>query len=80
MIVDELEINRESGRQIVIQNLWMKKRVIDIDDIPNIQRNLTKLLNSVPKEDFLKSLQDVYSRYQRCIVMGDYFEGQVNFR
>ncbi|GFT03958.1 hypothetical protein TNCV_1731061 [Trichonephila clavipes] len=78
MIIDELQIDRESVRQIVTQNLRMKKtRVIVIDDIPSIQRNVMRLLNSNPKEDFLQSFQDMYSRSQRCIVMRrDYFEGQ----
>ncbi|GFU87726.1 hypothetical protein TNCV_2157731, partial [Trichonephila clavipes] len=41
-----------------------------------IQRNVTRPLNSIPKEDFLQSSQDMYSRSQRCIIMGgDYFEG-----
>ncbi|GFT95055.1 DUF4817 domain-containing protein [Trichonephila clavipes] len=47
------------------------------DDIPDIQRNVTRLLNSIPKENFLQSFKNTYSRSQRCIVMGgDYFEGQ----
>ncbi|GFT65685.1 histone-lysine N-methyltransferase SETMAR [Trichonephila clavipes] len=47
------------------------------DDIPDIQRNVTKLLNSIPKEDFLQSFQDMYSRSQWCIVMGGgYFKGK----
>ncbi|GFW81087.1 histone-lysine N-methyltransferase SETMAR [Trichonephila clavipes] len=47
------------------------------DDIPDIQRNVTRPLNSIPKEDFLQSLPDMYSRYHRCIVIGgDYFEGK----
>ncbi|GFV41733.1 histone-lysine N-methyltransferase SETMAR [Trichonephila clavipes] len=46
------------------------------DDIPDIHRNATWPLNSIPNEDFLQSFQDMYSRSQRCIVMGgDYFEG-----
>ncbi|GFS68880.1 hypothetical protein NPIL_635001 [Nephila pilipes] len=32
------------------------------DNIPDIQRNVTRLLNSIPKEDFLQSFQDTYSR------------------
>ncbi|GFU23960.1 hypothetical protein TNCV_3331971 [Trichonephila clavipes] len=78
MIAVELQINHEAVRQISTQNLEMRKPlVIDIDDIPNIQRNVARLLNSIPKEDFLKSLQDMYSRSQWCIVMGgDYFERQ----
>ncbi|GFU31801.1 hypothetical protein TNCV_1176661 [Trichonephila clavipes] len=47
------------------------------DDIPDIQRNVTRLSNSIPNEDFLQSFQDMYSRSQRCIVMGgNYFEEQ----
>ncbi|GFU50532.1 histone-lysine N-methyltransferase SETMAR [Trichonephila clavipes] len=47
------------------------------DDIPDVQRNGTRLLNSLLKEDFLQSFQDMHSRSQRCIVLGsDYFEGQ----
>ncbi|GFT83286.1 hypothetical protein TNCV_3003671 [Trichonephila clavipes] len=59
-----------------------KKRVIDIDHIPNIQRNVTSLLNTILKEDFLQSFQDFfqsfqYSRSQGCIVVGgDYFKGK----
>ncbi|GFW90902.1 hypothetical protein TNCV_2418951 [Trichonephila clavipes] len=53
------------------------RNVIDIDDIPNIQRNVTRLLNSIPKEDFLQSYQDMYSRSKLWIGMrDDYFEGQ----
>ncbi|GFT01078.1 hypothetical protein TNCV_4054691 [Trichonephila clavipes] len=82
VISDELQINRESVRQIFTQNLGMRKTVIDIEDIPNILRNISMLLNSIPKEDFLQSFQDMYSRSQWCIVMAcDYFEGQQgNFR
>ncbi|PRD28219.1 UNVERIFIED_CONTAM: hypothetical protein NCL1_33090 [Trichonephila clavipes] len=32
-----------------------------IDDISGIQRNVTRLLNSISKEDFLQSFQDMYS-------------------
>ncbi|GFV42801.1 hypothetical protein TNCV_841551 [Trichonephila clavipes] len=32
------------------------------DDIPDIQRNVARLLNSIPKEDLLQSFQDMYSR------------------
>ncbi|GFV27144.1 histone-lysine N-methyltransferase SETMAR [Trichonephila clavipes] len=47
------------------------------DHIPDIQRNITRFLNYIPKEDFLLSFQNMYSTSQRCIVMeGDYFEGQ----
>ncbi|GFU52565.1 hypothetical protein TNCV_2115521 [Trichonephila clavipes] len=36
---------------------------------------MTRLLNSIPKEDFLQNFQDMYSRFQRCIAMvDDYFE------
>ncbi|GFU58507.1 uncharacterized protein TNCV_697661 [Trichonephila clavipes] len=47
------------------------------DNIPEIQRNGTRLLISIQNEDFLQSFQDMYSRSQLCIVMvGDYFEEQ----
>ncbi|GFW03765.1 hypothetical protein TNCV_2538761 [Trichonephila clavipes] len=47
------------------------------DGVPDIQRNVTRLLNFISKEDFLQSFQDMYNRSQPCIVMGgDYFEGQ----
>ncbi|GFU52263.1 uncharacterized protein TNCV_3052821 [Trichonephila clavipes] len=75
LLTVELHINRETVSQIVILNLRIKKRVIEIDDIHNIERNVTKLLNSISKEDFLKSFQDMYSRSLGYIVMeGDYFE------
>ncbi|GFV84707.1 mariner Mos1 transposase [Trichonephila clavipes] len=35
----------------------------------DIQRNVTRLLNSIPKVDFLQSFQDMYSRSQQAIVM-----------
>ncbi|GFT69576.1 hypothetical protein TNCV_1298131 [Trichonephila clavipes] len=45
-------------------------------NIPDIQRNVTRLWNSLPKVDFLQSLQDMYSKSQWFIVMeGEYFEG-----
>ncbi|GFW74008.1 histone-lysine N-methyltransferase SETMAR [Trichonephila clavipes] len=47
------------------------------DDIPGVQRNVTRLLNSVPKEDSLQSFQDMHRRSQGCIFMGgDNFDGQ----
>ncbi|GFT41754.1 hypothetical protein TNCV_4708121 [Trichonephila clavipes] len=47
------------------------------DNISDIQRSITRLLNSISKEDFLLSFQDMYSSAQQCTVMGgDYFEGQ----
>ncbi|GFT92911.1 histone-lysine N-methyltransferase SETMAR [Trichonephila clavipes] len=47
------------------------------DDISVIQRNATRLLNSISKEDFLRNFQGMCSRSQGCIVMGgDYSEGQ----
>ncbi|GFX24036.1 histone-lysine N-methyltransferase SETMAR [Trichonephila clavipes] len=47
------------------------------NDIPDIQRNVTRLLNSIPKEGFLQSFQNMYSRSQWCIFIGgDYFEEQ----
>ncbi|GFX69083.1 hypothetical protein TNCV_4945821 [Trichonephila clavipes] len=46
------------------------------DNISEIQRNVTRLLKCISKEDFLQSFQDMYCTSQGCIVMrGDYFEG-----
>ncbi|GFU30769.1 hypothetical protein TNCV_1444731 [Trichonephila clavipes] len=46
------------------------------DDISDIQRNMTRLLNSIPKEDFLQSIRNMYCRSQLWIAMGGgYFEG-----
>ncbi|GFX03852.1 histone-lysine N-methyltransferase SETMAR [Trichonephila clavipes] len=43
-------------------------------DIPGFQRNVTRLSNSIPKEDFLQSFHDMYSKSQWGIVMeSDYF-------
>ncbi|GFW09922.1 hypothetical protein TNCV_4252511 [Trichonephila clavipes] len=39
-----------------------------------------RLLNSILKEDFLQSFQDMYSRSQRCIVMGGDFRRTVRFK
>ncbi|GFX21334.1 hypothetical protein TNCV_2252811 [Trichonephila clavipes] len=49
-----------------------------LDDIPNIQRNVMRLLNFILKEDFLQSFQNMYSRSQRSsiVIRGNYFEGQ----
>ncbi|GFV71983.1 hypothetical protein TNCV_2459161 [Trichonephila clavipes] len=47
------------------------------DDISDIQLNVKRFLNSIPKEDFLHSFHDMYSSSQWCIVMGgDYFKEQ----
>ncbi|GFW67234.1 histone-lysine N-methyltransferase SETMAR [Trichonephila clavipes] len=52
-------------------------KVKRFDDMSDIQRNVTRLLNFIPKENFLQSFQDIYSRSQRCIVIGrDCFKGQ----
>ncbi|GFT07036.1 hypothetical protein TNCV_1415811 [Trichonephila clavipes] len=46
------------------------------DDISDIQRSVTRLLNFTSKEDVLQSFQDMYSKCQRSIGMRvDYFEG-----
>ncbi|GFW51353.1 histone-lysine N-methyltransferase SETMAR [Trichonephila clavipes] len=42
--------------------LTMKEK--KFDDIPDIQRNVTRLLNFISKEDFLQSFQDLHSRSQ----------------
>ncbi|GFV61398.1 transposable element Tcb1 transposase [Trichonephila clavipes] len=69
-------------RYIEILSHFMKRlRGERFEDIPNIQRNMTKLLNSIPKEDFVQSFQSMHSRSQRYIVMGgDYFEKDIMSR
>ncbi|GFV66896.1 hypothetical protein TNCV_4791481 [Trichonephila clavipes] len=48
-----------------------------MDDIPDIQRIESRLLNFVPKDNFLQSFRDIHSRFPGCIVPGgDYFEGK----
>jgi hypothetical protein len=46
-------------------------------DVAAIQKRVTALLQSIPKEAFADSFQKLYERYQQCVVKdGDYFEGQ----
>ncbi|PRD30673.1 UNVERIFIED_CONTAM: Histone-lysine N-methyltransferase SETMAR [Trichonephila clavipes] len=48
-----------------------------LDNSSDIQRNVTRLLNSFSKGDFLQNFQDMYNRTQQSIVKrGDYFKGQ----
>ena len=55
-------------------NLFRKVR---FDDILDIQQNITRYLNTIPKENFLQSLMDMHSKSLQWIVMvGDYFKGQ----
>ncbi|GFW91496.1 hypothetical protein TNCV_3376601 [Trichonephila clavipes] len=74
------KLNIHYTRQISILLILRLKLVLKgkrFDDIPGIQRNVTRLLNSIPKEAFLLSFQNLYSRAQGYIVMGgDYFEAQ----
>ncbi|GFT45046.1 hypothetical protein TNCV_3790401 [Trichonephila clavipes] len=45
--------------------------------IPDVPRNVMRILKSIPIEGFMQSFQDLYSRALRGIVMGDdYFKGQ----
>jgi hypothetical protein len=42
-----------------------------------IQERVTSVLRSIPKETFADSLQNLYKRFQQCVVKdGNYFEGQ----
>jgi hypothetical protein len=42
-----------------------------------IQKRVTAVLRSIPKEAFADSFQKLYERCQPCVVKnGDYFEGQ----
>jgi hypothetical protein len=46
-------------------------------DVAAIQECVTAVLRSISKESFADSFQNLYERYQQCVVKdGDYFEGQ----
>jgi hypothetical protein len=46
-------------------------------DVAAIQKRVTAILRSIPKEAFAFSFQNLYERCQQCVVKdGDYFEGQ----
>jgi hypothetical protein len=46
-------------------------------DVAAIQKRLTAVLRSIPKEAFADSFQKLYERFQQYVVKdGDYFEGQ----
>jgi hypothetical protein len=46
-------------------------------DVAAIQKRVTAVLRSIPKEAFADSFQKIYEHCQQCVVMGgDYFEGQ----
>ena len=41
---------------------------------------VTKVIDTLPQEDFHKAVQKLLERYNKCIVAGgDYFEGGVEF-
>jgi hypothetical protein len=43
-------------------------------DVVSIQKRVTAVLRSIPKEAFSDSFQKLYERCQRCVVKdGDYF-------
>jgi hypothetical protein len=46
-------------------------------DVATIQKRVTAVLRSIPKEAFADNFQKLYERCQQCVVKdGDYFEGQ----
>jgi hypothetical protein len=46
-------------------------------NVAAIQERVTAVLQSIPKEAFADSFQELYERRQQCVVKdGDYFEGQ----
>jgi hypothetical protein len=46
-------------------------------DVAAIQKRVTAVLRSIPKEAFADSFEKLYERCQQCVVKnGDYFEGQ----
>jgi hypothetical protein len=47
------------------------------EDVAAIQERVTAVLQSIPKEAFADSFQNLYERCQQCVVNDDdYFEGQ----
>jgi hypothetical protein len=45
--------------------------------LATIQKRVTAVLRSIPKEVFADSFQKLYERFQQCVVKdGNYFEGQ----
>lgn len=46
-------------------------------DVMEIKEAVTSVLKGIPKKDFADSFANLYSRCQKCVVLGgDYFEGQ----
>jgi hypothetical protein len=46
-------------------------------DVATIQKSVTAVIRSIPKEAFADSFQKLYERCQQCVVEdGDYFGGQ----
>jgi hypothetical protein len=46
-------------------------------DMAAIQERVTVVLQSIPKDAFSDSFQELYEHCQQCVVKdGDYFEGQ----
>jgi hypothetical protein len=45
--------------------------------LPAIQKRVTAVLRSIPKQVFIDSFQKLYELRQKCVVKdGDYFDGQ----
>jgi hypothetical protein len=46
-------------------------------DVAAIQKLMTAVMRSIPKDAFADSFQKLYERCQQCVVKyGNYFEGQ----
>jgi hypothetical protein len=46
-------------------------------NVATIQKRVTAVLRSIPKEAFADSFQKFYERFQQCVIKdGDYFESQ----
>jgi hypothetical protein len=46
-------------------------------DVAAIQKRVTAVLRSIPKQAFADSFQKLFEHCQQCVVKnGDYFEGQ----
>ncbi|GBL86079.1 hypothetical protein AVEN_89124-1 [Araneus ventricosus] len=75
IIAEELKISLHSLRNITHEHLQKHRK--KFSGIAQIQQRVTTVLGAIPKEAFADNFQQLYNRYQKCIVAnGDYFECQ----
>ena len=63
-------------------DLWLFPRLKEVlrgsrfEDLEDVQRNVTKVLRSIPNEEFQRCTHSWFQRLKRCVESnGDYFEG-----